>query len=93
MGDAFEIVYDALVVREDLLGLDRSVLLNIKRTIEDKLLTNPEYYGKPLRGALHGYWSLRVGEYRIAYHFASNVVHVDVIKHRSVIYETLRSRI
>lgn len=93
MGDAFKVVYDPIVISEDLQGLDRAVLLNIKKSIESKLVTSPDYYGKPLRGPLHGYWSLRVGDYRIAYRIVSGAVHIDVIEHRSVVYETLRSRI
>lgn len=92
MGDAFEIVYDPLVVSKDLPGLSQSVLRDIKKAIEDKLVTSPDMYGKPLRGSLHGYWSLRVGDYRVAYHIVSRTVHIDVVEHRSVIYKTLRAR-
>lgn len=93
MGDAFQVVYDPLVIEKDLQGFDRITLLEIKKAIESKLVTNPDVYGKPLRGPLHGYWSLRVGDYRVSYHIATRTVHIDVIEHRSVVYETLRSRI
>lgn len=93
MGNTFKVVYDPLVVSEDLSHLDRSILLEIKKAIESKLVTNPDVYGKPLRGPLHGYWSLRVGDYRIAYRILARTVHVDGIEHRSVVYKTLHSRI
>lgn len=93
MGDAFKIVYDPLVVSEDLSNLERKTLLDIKRVIEHKLATQPDVYGKPLRGPLHGYWSLRTGNYRIAYHIKGRVVHIDVVEHRSSAYDTLRVRI
>ena len=92
MGNAFEIVYDPLVITEDLPGLDKRKLLEMKHAIERKLATRPDVYGKPLRGPLRGYWSLRVGNYRIAYHFKGRVVRIDVVEHRSTAYETLLDR-
>ena len=93
MGDAIKIVYDPLVVTEDLPGLDKKTLLDIKRVIEHKMTTQPDVYGKPLRGPLRGYWSLRAGDYRVAYHIQGRVVHVDVIEHRSSAYETQLNRV
>ena len=92
MGHTFKIVYDPLVIAEDLPDLDRKTLLDIKRVIEHKLATQPDVYGKPLRGPLRGYWSLRAGDYRIAYHLKGRAVHVDVIEHRTSAYETLLDR-
>lgn len=92
MGDTFKIVYDPLVFTEDLPNLERKTLLDIKRVIEHKLTTQPDVYGKPLRGPLRGYWSLRAGTYRVAYHMKGRVVHIDVIEHRSTAYETLLER-
>ncbi len=92
MGDTFEIVYDSRVIKEDLVRLDRRTLVQIKNAIESKLISSPELYGKPLRGPLHGYWSLRVGDYRIAYHIKKRVVYVDVIDHRETVYGALSDR-
>jgi mRNA interferase RelE/StbE len=48
--------------------------------------------GKPLKGELKGYWSFRVGIYRIIYliKFHEIVVEVLRIQHRRDVYEKLR---
>ena len=92
MGRAFAIIYDERVIRRDLAGLDRTILLRVRAAIEKKLVSRPDVYGKPLRGPLHGIWSLRVGEYRIAYRIVKQAVYIDVIEHRSVIYAIALSR-
>lgn len=43
-------------------------------------LSRDPHAGKPLKGDLKGYWSFRVGIYRILY----------VVKHREIIIEILR---
>jgi len=62
----FEIKYHRLVA-EDLKEINNDMRIRIKKAIEDRLLTQPEKYGKPLRKTLKGYWKLRVGDYRIVY--------------------------
>jgi mRNA-degrading endonuclease RelE of RelBE toxin-antitoxin system len=54
--------------------------------IEEKLATEPAVYGKPLRSILFGFWSLRVGAYRIVYRIIHDVVKIEVIGHRSNVY-------
>ena len=41
---------------------------------------DPEAYGERLRDELHGYWKLRVGEYRVIYEVRKNIVTVLVLK-------------
>ena len=65
-----------------------------KRQLEaglDSLSTTP-YGGKPLKGELRGYWSFRVGVYRIIYVIKETEVIVEVlrIQHRKEVYEKLR---
>jgi mRNA interferase RelE/StbE len=55
------------LVAEDLKEINNDMRIRIKKAIEDRLLTQPEKYGKPLRKTLKGYWKLRVGDYRIVY--------------------------
>ena len=93
MEETFEIVYNSLVLDNDLATLDRPVLVTIKKAIESKLVTKPDLYGKPLRGPLRGYWSLRIGDYRAAYHIEKKTVYIDAIQHRASIYKTLSDRI
>lgn len=50
-----------------------------------KLRDNPDVYGKPLRGKLHGYWELRFeNKFRILYtiNFQEKIVMIEAIKHK-----------
>ncbi len=57
----------------------------------DELAREPTS-GKPLKGELKGYWSYRVGVYRILYAIEENeiVVYVLRIQHRKEVYERFR---
>jgi len=63
----FTVIYHQDVKKIDLPKLNKNIKLRIKRAIEERLATEPERYGKPLRKSLKGFWKLRVGDYRIAY--------------------------
>lgn len=76
-------------------SLDRSKLkkypLNDRQRLQgaivEKLETLPHIFGKPLQQSLRGYWSLRVGPYRIIYRISDTTVDILDIGHRSEIYE------
>lgn len=57
----------------------------------DRLSQDP-YIGKLLRGDLKGYWSYRVGVYRILYVIRHQEIIVEVlrIQHRKEVYERFR---
>lgn len=57
----------------------------------DRLAQDP-YTGKLLKGDLKGYWSYRVGIYRIIYIIKQTEIIVEVlrIQHRKEVYETFR---
>ena len=57
----------------------------------DVLAQTPDR-GKPLKGELKGYWSFRVGIYRILYSLRKHEVLVQVlrIQHRKEVYEKFR---
>ncbi|MFA4874519.1 MAG: type II toxin-antitoxin system RelE/ParE family toxin [bacterium] len=57
----------------------------------DQLAQDPRT-GKSLRGELKGYWSYRVGVYRILYSIEEHevVVHILRIQHRKEVYERFR---
>jgi len=57
----------------------------------DELSAAPQT-GKPLKGDLRGYWSYRVGIYRIIYSIKHHEIIVEVlrIQHRKEVYEKLR---
>ncbi len=65
----------------------KSDLKRIKKSIEDKLTTRPEVFGRPLRFSLKGHRSLRVGEYRVIYRIDKHEVKVLLIAHRSIVYQ------
>lgn len=71
--------------------LDQSVKIRIRKALE-KLSTTP-YLGKPLSGPLSGYWSYRVGNYRIIYRIEEQelIVYVFGVGHRGEIYQSLKS--
>ncbi len=92
MGVRFEVVYHEKVVREDIPNIDRAWKKKIQSAIEEKLMTNPEVYGKPLRRSLKGYRKLRVGDYRVVFRIQSHRVLIFAIRHRSVVYEDLNER-
>jgi mRNA interferase RelE/StbE len=55
-------------------------------------LSQDPYIGKTLKGELRGYWSLRVGAYRMIYTIQRQEIVVEVLRihHRKEVYEKLR---
>lgn len=84
---AYSIEYLKQVIKKDLPSLSRSTCLQIKRAIEEKLMTDPIGFGKPLRYSLKGCRRLRVGDYRIVYQINDKVITIIAIKHRRDVYE------
>ena len=89
----FDIEYHETVVKEDIPKISKKEKDRIKKAIEDKLQTQPELFGKPLRKSIKNYRSLRVGDYRIIYRITKKIVKVLIIQHRSVIYKNASVRI
>lgn len=56
------------------------------------VLAEDPFSGKPLKGDLKGYWSFRVGIYRMIYTIQRNEVIVEVLRihHRKEVYDKLR---
>jgi mRNA-degrading endonuclease RelE of RelBE toxin-antitoxin system len=52
----------------------------------DALRERPEI-GKPLRRELEGYWSARVGRYRVVYRWSRDLLAVALVGPRVAIYE------
>ena len=92
MALAFEIVYHLEVVREDIPRIGEVWRSKIKSAIEEKLVTHPDVYGKPLRRSLRGYRKLRVGDYRIIFRIDGARIKIFAIAHRSVVYTLIASR-
>ena len=88
---AYSIRYHPLV-GNDLSKVDISIKEKIKKTIEEKLTTHPEVFGKPLRKSLKGYRSLRIGDYRAVFCLRGKIVFVLLFEHRSVVYKEILRR-
>ena len=69
-----------LVWEEDFAKIDPQARQRITRAIRRKLTTDPTAFGKPLSGALRGYWRLRVDAYRVMYRIESQRLLVLVVK-------------
>ena len=76
-------------VKKDLQYISKDIQKIIKKTIENKLMVDPLYFGKPLRKNLAGLMKLRVRDYRIIYSINKKTVIVHVIKigHRKEVYK------
>ncbi len=83
----YEIEYHELVVREDIPCLGKREKDRVRKSIESKLVSAPETFGKPLRRSLKGYRSLRVGDFRVVFKIVGKIVRILAIKHRSKVYE------
>ncbi len=89
---SFNILYYPLVARADIPRLSKTWKGKIQKAIEERLSTNPETYGKPLRRSLKGYRKLRVGDYRIIFLLEKRAVKILAIQHRSVVYDRINKR-
>lgn len=83
----YDISYHERVVKDDIPKLSPVIKKRIKLAIEQKLITHPEIFGKPLRKSLKGYRKLRIGDYRIIFRIEKNLVKIFIIQHRSVVYK------
>ena len=88
----FVVTYHQIVVKEDIPRLGTMERHRIQRAIEQKLMTTPELFGKPLRRSLKGYRKLRVGDHRIVFYIQGQTVFILAILHRSVVYEEIEHR-
>lgn len=84
---AYRLRYHPAIIKEDLPRVDRRMQGRIQRAIEQRLTSEPTYYGEPLRHRLKGYWKLRVGDYRVIYRMEGYDVWILAIGHRKEVYE------
>ena len=81
---AFKVIYKSSV-HHDLKHLDKDVAGRILREIEVKL-SKDSRAGEALKGEFRGLYKLRVGDYRVIYTEAGDVVIVLRIRHRGKAY-------
>lgn len=89
---SYEILYHEAVVKKDIPPLADSIKEMIKNAIEQKLVTHPDVFGKPLRRSLKNYRKLRVGDYRVIFRIQSKQVKIMIIAHRSFVYRDIFKR-
>ena len=82
----YRILYHPKVEDEDIPALPSTVMQRVKKVIDERLVTHPDMYGKPLRKWLSGYRKLRIGDWRIVYRIDDNEVKIIMIAHRSCVY-------
>jgi len=88
----FKLSYHPDVKKVDLPKIDAKAKAMIRRAIEERLVTHPEIYGKPLQRTLKGYWKLRVGDYRVVFKISGDEIHILGIIHRKEVYEQIEKR-
>ncbi len=89
----FELKYHPDVKAIDIPQLDAKLKTRIKKAIETRLATEPQQYGTPLRKTLHGYWKLRVGDYRVVFKIVGPEIWILGIIHRKKVYEAIEKRL
>jgi len=93
MGVKFKIFYHNKVVKEDIPKLSSAYRKRVKIAIEQRLTTEPETFGVPLRKSLKNYRKLRVGNYRVIFRIEGMKVKILIIAHRSVVYQSSAKRL
>ncbi len=88
----YELQYHEKVINEDIPKLSVEIRNLIKISIEKKLLSSPETFGKPLRKSLKGYRKLRVGDFRVIFRIENSFIKIFMIEHRSVVYRKVDKR-
>lgn len=81
------------VTEKDLPKIDSANKQRIAKVIKQKLVTQPERFGKPLRHPLHGLYKLRVGDWRVIFEIKKETVNIIAVKHRSKAYDNLTIRL
>jgi mRNA interferase RelE/StbE len=89
--ERYSITYHRLVP-DDLVRLDTVWRDEVSATIESKLVTRPEFFGKPLRQSLKGCRTLRVGDFRVVFRIEKRAVQILAIIHRSTKYKGVEKR-
>ncbi len=93
----YKVVIDELVFEKDIKKISQADKQRIFRAIRNKLTTNPQEFGEPLRGEFSSLWKLRVGPYRIIYKIEQKKIQVYVIiigyRRNSEVYRKLMSRL
>jgi mRNA interferase RelE/StbE len=88
----YRLIYHTDVKNTDLPKIDNKNKEMIKRAIKERLSTQPEKYGSPLRRTLKGYWKLRVGDYRVIFKISGYDIFILGIMNRKSVYSKINKR-
>lgn len=89
----YKIVYHSKVDKQDIPLLPDTIKMRVKRAIDERLISYPDLYGKPLRKGLHGFRKLRIGDWRIVYRIHTKEVRILIIAHRAKVYQDVFERV
>lgn len=75
---------------KELSKLDRPIAQRILRFLRDRVADDPRSVGEPLKAELSGFWTYRVGSYRLYADIQDENVTLLVVKvgHRRNVYRT-----
>ena len=88
----YHLLYHPDIKKEDLPEIPKNIRERIRKAVKERLLTNPEKYGQPLRRGLQGYRKLRIGDYRVVYKVDKENILIYKIGHRKEVYERAHLR-
>ena len=77
---------------DDLRRVPGNMRMRILDAAEERLGKAPGQYGQRLRQSLHGYWKLRVGDYRVVYEIVGRAVRIYGVMHRRDVYARIAKR-
>jgi len=89
MERTYLIEYQKDVIKKDIPKISNFNKTRIHKSINDKLTSRPEFFGKPLRESLKGYRSLRVGNYRVIFQIKIKKIKIFAIQKRAVAYKKI----
>jgi mRNA interferase RelE/StbE len=90
-GSSYEVLFHHDVLK-DLKDIPANIQNRILKAVEERLTQAPDQYGERLRQSLHGYWKLRVGDYRVVSEIVSRQVRVYGVMDRREVYTEIAKR-
>ncbi len=89
---SYKVHYHSLITK-DIAGIPNNMRSRIRLAIEERLQIDPINYGLPLRKSLHGFYKMRVGDYRVIYQVVKDDIDILIIGHRKDVYPKLLKRL
>ena len=77
---------------DDLCRVPGNMRERVIAAVVERLGGAPDQYGQRLRQSLHGYWKLRVGDYRVVFEIVGRTVRIYGVMHRRDVYTRIAGR-